>query len=267
MRFREEALARSQTQEALDLPVKLTSPRGWIVLVTLAAVVLGGGTWAFGGSLPRAIDARGQLTSRQGIFAIKTVAAGQVVEVFVKRGSSVKKNAPVAVVTDGRSRRLVRSPAKGRIFSLTQVGEVVQVASTLAVAERVDAAANWLVAVLYLPATQGAGVAPGDTVDLTVDSAPVAVFGVLRGRVASVDQLVSSRTDVADFLGDAGLAQALAAGPARRIVVELVASTQTASGYEWSTKAGPPFRLGSWTGVVGAIAQPPLRPAQWVFPR
>jgi pyruvate/2-oxoglutarate dehydrogenase complex dihydrolipoamide acyltransferase (E2) component len=268
MKFRGEALARAQSTEALDLPVRLTSPRGWIVLVTVAAVVLGGGTWAFAGSLPRSINAPGLLTSSQGSFTIETVAAGQIVRVFVKQGSVVAANAAVAVVTDGQSYTVVRSPAQGRIFSLTvRVGQVVQAASTLAVAEHVGNAANWIVAVLYLPSAQGAGVAPGDNVDLTVDSVSVTAFGVLRGRVASVDPLLSTRREAADFLGDAGLAQTLTADPARRIVVELERSAATASGYEWSTNAGPPFRLGSRTGVAGAIAQPPVRPVEWVFPR
>jgi multidrug efflux pump subunit AcrA (membrane-fusion protein) len=268
MQFRKEALERTHSQQTLDLPVRLTSPRGWIVLAVLAAVVLGGGTWASAATLPRALNATGLITSPRGSFAIQTIAAGQITETFVQQGSEVKRGSRVARVSDGRSETIVRAPADGRVFSLAaRTGQVVTAGATLAVAEYTGASAGRLVAVLYLPDASVGSVKPGALVDLSVASAPVTPFGVLRGRITSVDPFVSTRRDIADFVGDDDLAQVIAdGGSARRVVVELLASDTTASGYEWSTHSGPPFKIDSRTSVQGAIEQPPTRPVDWVIP-
>jgi multidrug efflux pump subunit AcrA (membrane-fusion protein) len=269
MRFRKEALEQSNTQEALDLPVRLTRPHSWIGLVVLAAVVIWGVGWAFAGSLPRTISAQGLLTSAQGSFRVQSVAAGQVLEVKIKLGALVQQGTSVAVVSDGRQTTVVRAPARGRIFSLAvRVGQVISAGATVATAERAGTPADNLVAILYLSNAEVATVHPGDAVELTVESVPVTPFGVLHGRVASIDPFVSRRSDVSDFLGDDDLAEAITAGgPARKVVVDLQGSALTASGYAWSTRAGPPFALGSRAAVAGAVAQPPVRPIDWIMPK
>jgi len=269
MEFRKEALARTNTVEALDLPVRLTRPRGWIVLAALAAVVIGGGSWMYAGSLPRTVTGRGLLTSAQGSFGIQSAVTGQVTAVPVKRGSVVRKGETVAVLSDDGRSVAVRSPARGRIFSLSaRVGQVVELGNTLAVAERTGTDDDHVVAVLYLSAATAASVRPGGAVDLSVESAPAVPFGVLRGRITSVEQFASKSQDVADFLGDADLAQTLTAGASvRKVVVDLNRSPDTVSGYAWSTRAGPPFKIGTRTVVTGAVEQPDVRPIDWIIPR
>ena len=270
MEFRKEAVAHSHTQDALDLPVRLTRPRGWIVIGVLVAVMLVGGAWASTAKLPRTVDAVGMLTTEEGSFAIQTVASGQVTDVFVKPGDEVQRDTVVARIDNGTSTTRVRAASAGRLFSVPiRVGQVVVAGSTMAVAEHHDGNAqkDKLVAVIYLPGSTLAAVQPGDTVTLDVAAAPAARFGVLRGRVESVDPLVSTRADVADFIGDEGLAELVtSAGTARRVVVELSTST-TPSGYQWSQKTGPPFRIGSRTGVRATIQLTPTRPIDWMLPQ
>lgn len=269
MQFRKEALARVQTQEALDLPVRLTSPRGWIALAVVSMVVVGGAAWGMTASLPRAIEAGGLMTSARGSFAVQTATAGQVTQVFLRLGDEVIARAPVVRLAVSNRSVLVRAPARGRVFSLrVRVGQVVEAGSTLAVAERSGEPADRTVAAVFLPESSSAAVRVGDRVDLRVESVPVTSFGVLRGRVASVDPYVSSRRDIAEFLGDEDLSQALTNGePARRVLVSLDRSTSTVSGYAWSTRTGPSTRLALRSKVHAHVQQPPVRPVEWVFPQ
>ena len=126
MKFRKDAVAHSHNQEALDLPVRLTSPRGWIALLLIAVVVVGGGVWGSSATLPRTVAASGLITSAQGVFSVQTLQSGQVTKVFVERGDEVSADQPVAQLSNGRARTTVRAPAAGRIFSLAaRVGLVV----------------------------------------------------------------------------------------------------------------------------------------------
>jgi hypothetical protein len=48
--------------------------------------------------------------------------------------------------------------------------------------------------------------------------------------------------------------------------VSLTANSSTNSGFQWSTKAGPPFQLQSQTLVTASVSIPGERPIHWVLP-
>jgi multidrug efflux pump subunit AcrA (membrane-fusion protein) len=263
MKFRDQALNAQQSSDVLDLPVRLTSPRGWIVVTAMALVIAGGGVWAFTGRLPRTVDAVGLLTSPKGSFAIQTIVAGQVTEVMVEANKTVSADSPVARVFDGKKSRVIRAPQSGRVYAVrARVGQVLPVGGTLAVAERNG---STMVAALYATVTQTSFIRPGVAVQLKVASA--ADYGVLLGRVSSIDSAPATPADIVAYLGDEELGMTLAQSGARyRVVVTLDPSSLTPSGYLWSYKSGPPSRIQSRTGVVGAISLPPVRPADWILP-
>jgi multidrug efflux pump subunit AcrA (membrane-fusion protein) len=267
VKFREEALAHSHNQEVLDQPVRLTSPRGWIALLLIAVVVVGGAVWGSTATLPRTVAASGLITSAQGVFPLQTLVSGQVTKVFVDRGDEVGAGQSVAELSNGTTTTTVKAPVPGRIFSLAaQVGLVFEAGSTLATAERSGTPTDRLVAVVYVPDDAAATIQTGSRVDLTVANVPVTRFGVLRGRVSAIDSLESTRRDISGFLGDDDLAASLtAAGLRYRVTVDLETAS-TPSGYRWSTATGPPSHLRSRALVRGKIAQPPVRPIDWIMP-
>lgn len=262
--------AKSAPQEDLldgDSPVRLTGPRDWLVVLVVAAVVIGGAVWGTTAELSRSIAAGGLITYPDGAFAVQTPVGGQVTEVLVKAGDWVERGTRLARIWDDGRQVTVRSPTDGLTFSVpAQVGQVVSAGSVVMNAEH-GTSGQAQVAVLFLPATGPAALEVGALVQLTVQSAPVDQFGVLRGRVVSVDQALSTRQEIAQFVGDPGLADTLAGtGGGHRVVVGLDRSP-TPSGYRWSTKQGPPFPLASRTIVVGNLPQPPVRPVEWVMPQ
>ena len=268
MEFRQKALARLEMPE-LDTPVGLTRPRSWLALVALALVVAAGIGWAYAGSVPRTVTGEGVLTRPRGGFRLQSTVAGQVAEVFVSRGDAVEPGTPVAAVTQGGRSRVVAASADGRVSEVVaQPGQVVVVGSTLAVADRTTRADDPLVAVLYLSSGDAVDVRVGGTVELEVESAPAASFGVLRGRVRSVGRVPESARQIGAFLGDDELGARLsAAGPPVRVVVRLATAAGTPSGLAWSGGKGPPFAVASRMSVTGEIRLPAIRPIDWVMPR
>ena len=51
MQFRQQALAKLQSPEELDLPVRFARPQGWLVLIVTLAVVIGAAVWAVNGTV------------------------------------------------------------------------------------------------------------------------------------------------------------------------------------------------------------------------
>jgi multidrug efflux pump subunit AcrA (membrane-fusion protein) len=260
---------RTEASGEVALPVRLTSPRDWLAAIVVAAVVIGGCVWGTTAELSRSVDAGGVITSPQGAFPIQTPYGGQITEMTVRPGDRVARGTRIAkVVNESGQLFVVRSPAAGRVFSVAvQVGEVVPAGKAMMSAEHRNPD-DRPSAVLFVPATVPVTLKIGTPIQLTVPSAPRDQYGVLQGRVKSVDPLLSTRKEIADFVGDSDIAAAVGAtGSGRRVVVELLPSPKTVSGYKWSTATGPPFTIGSRTMVIGTLPQPPERPIEWVIPK
>ena len=59
--FRKAALDKLASPERLDVLVRVTSPTGWLALLTLGAVIVGVVIWGIVGSIPDRIDGQGIL--------------------------------------------------------------------------------------------------------------------------------------------------------------------------------------------------------------
>ncbi len=265
MEFRQNALKKLNAPDEIDAPVRLAAPRRWIALAIAAFLVVSGGVWATVAALPRTVSAAGILTHQQGSFTLQSPVAGQVTGVFVGQGATFGQGTPMLTVQSGDHTEVIRSVTGGRVTAmLSKVGQVIAPGTELAVVERVDGASDGLVAVLFVPTSDAGLIRRDSEVDLAVQSAPAQEFGVLRGTVHSISQFAESRQQIADFLGDDQLGERFSAqGQPLRVVVRLTAAS-TASGFRWSTKDGPPYRIDSRTLVTGAVHLTPIRPIDWV---
>jgi multidrug efflux pump subunit AcrA (membrane-fusion protein) len=256
MKFRLKALRRMREPDELDSPTLLAAPRGWIATFVVLIVVAGVTVWAFVGRLPITVSASGLLTHPAGTARLQSPYAGQVSALLVRPADRVVAGQDVAriVQADGEA-RLVTSPFTGNVVATAAGdGDVVSLGEDLLTVERTDAPDDRLVAMLFVPVDSTLGIAPGRTVDLSVSTAPPKAFGLLRGRVTSVGTYPLTAQTVADLVGGEQTARGMVpGGPAKLVIVDLLADPATASGYAWSTRTGPPMRLESQVTVTGSI--------------
>ncbi|MET9634291.1 HlyD family efflux transporter periplasmic adaptor subunit [Lentzea sp. NPDC006480] len=265
MQFRKNALKKLNSLDELDAPAQLARPHHWIVLVVVGLVVLGGAVWATLGALPRSVSAAGILTHQEGSFTLQSPVAGQVTGVFVNQGNTFPQDTALLTVQVGNRTEVIKPVTGGRVTAmLAKVGQVITTGTELAVIERIDEQTEGLVAVLYVPAGEAGLIRKDSAVDLAVQSAPSQEYGVLRGKVLNISQFAESRQQITDFLGDAQLGERFTAqGQPLKVVVKLL-TAGTPSGYEWSTKAGPPYNVDSRTLVTGSVHLAPIKPVDWV---
>ena len=93
--FRQSALDRLSSPEQLDTLLAVTTPKGWLALFALAALLVGAGVWAAIGRIPTRVGGMGILVKRSGLAAINSIAAGQVAEILVHAGDVVSRDQPV----------------------------------------------------------------------------------------------------------------------------------------------------------------------------
>jgi hypothetical protein len=269
VQFRQKALAKLQSPEELDIPVRFARPQGWFVLAVTVVLMGAGVFWAVTGTVSPKLSAPGILTHGEGSYELQSPLAGQVAAVYAKEGDTLAAGAPVLSVLqqDGKP-QIVRLLAAGRMIALpAKIGAVVTTGSDLATVERVDHPSDPLLAVLYVPENSAPTVPAGSTVDLTVQAVPAHPYGTLRGRVVSIGRAPQSRADITSFLGEPDLGSAFAAhGQPVAVVVALDRSSSTRSGYAWTSGHGPPYPMQSTMLVSGAIHLAAQRPADWILP-
>jgi multidrug efflux pump subunit AcrA (membrane-fusion protein) len=268
VQFRQQALAKLQSPEELDLPVRLARPRGRLVLCVTLVVMAAASVWAVTGSVASTVAAPAVLTHGEGSYVLQSPVAGQVTAVLVEEGQRVPADSPVLKVRTRDGDEVVRTVAAGRITTLAAtIGQIISTGADVAAVEKVAHASDPLYATVYVPAQNAAAIPAGAAVDLTVSAAPAERYGVLRGRVKSVDRSAQSAQQIAAYLGDSALAGQLAGkGRPVAVLVRLDTSSGTKSGYRWSSADGPPFRLDSMTQADASIQLADRRPVDWLLP-
>ncbi|WP_328330724.1 MULTISPECIES: HlyD family efflux transporter periplasmic adaptor subunit [unclassified Streptomyces] len=268
MQFRQQALSKLQSPEELDLPVRLARPQGLLALVVTVVVMAAASVWAVTGSVSSTLRAPGILTHAQGSYVLQSPVTGQVTGVLAREGQRLPAGAPVLKVRTAQGDRLVRAIDAGRVTTLSAgIGTVVTTGADVATVEKTRSAGDPLLAMVYVPADSAGTVPVGADVDLTVQSAPSQQYGMLRGRVQAVGHGAQTQQQIAGFLGDKQLAGEFAkGGPTVAVLVKLVKSSATKSGYAWSSAGGPPYALDSMTPASGAVHLAGQHPIDWLLP-
>jgi len=84
VQFRQQALAKLQSPEELDLPVRFARPQGWLVLSVTVVVMAAASVWAVTGSVASTVNAAAVLTHGEGSYILQSPAAGQITAVALR---------------------------------------------------------------------------------------------------------------------------------------------------------------------------------------
>lgn len=90
--FRKSALETLSSPEQLDQMMKITRPRSWIALSTMALVLVAAILWGIFGALPTTVSGGGIIVSKGGIFNIVSMGNGTISDLKdLKAGDQIKK--------------------------------------------------------------------------------------------------------------------------------------------------------------------------------
>ncbi len=261
--FRKEALEKLSSPEQLDQLLKVTSPRGWLALLGLGLLIAAVVVWGFVGSIPSTLNGQGILIRGDAVQLIDAPDGGQVSQLSVKAGDTIKANQVVATLATAGGNVEIHSPRDGRVLELrVSEGAFVQ---TGAVLVSFELAQEDLQAVLYLPAADGKKVHPGMDVQIAPSTVSQQEYGVLKGQVKSVSDYPATVQGMFRVLGSDELVQTLSSsGSPIEVRVELF-KADTASGYQWSSPAGPPTEIQGGTFCGATIVLGQQRPIDLIF--
>lgn len=99
--FRKTSLDRLSSPEQLDRLITVTSPRVWLVIITIGLVLACGIVWGIFGRIPVRVDTSGILLSSGGMSTVASTVSGTITDVNVKNGDTLSKGDVIAIIGEG----------------------------------------------------------------------------------------------------------------------------------------------------------------------
>lgn len=162
------------------------------------------------------------------------------------------------LVAQAGDEEVLSSPVAGQVLELrASAGDVIGPGVTVAAIDsrgQARGAGGGLEAVIYAQPAAGKRIAPGMAVELVPSTAEREIYGFIRGKVLSVAAYPASRAAMQRVLRNEQLAGELAAsGAPIEVRVRLMPAAGNASGYDWSSSAGPPWAISRGTPVMAKV--------------
>jgi HlyD family secretion protein len=159
----------------------------------------------------------------------------------------------------------VISPYSGRVLeTLAKAGDLVSSGNPLLTLELSD---SELEAVIYVSAGEGKKVQVGMPVEVIPSTFEKAEYGYMIATVKVVSDFPATHQAMMNVLENDSLVQKLAkAGPPTTLYATLVRTTNTVSGFRWSSSAGPDSAIHAGTICTANIIVLEQRPISLVIP-
>jgi multidrug efflux pump subunit AcrA (membrane-fusion protein) len=265
--FREEAMDKTLSPDELDRLMRVTSPRGWLALIALLALVAAAVAWGIFGTIPVAVSAEeGVLLGGDSRDPVVSQTSGLVTDVRVKAGNKVKEGHVVARVRpDGGAETDVVSLFDGRVDEiLIEEGMLLTRGQNVAVVKEGN---DPLQAFVFVSGEQGKQLKKGMEVQVLPSTVKAEEFGSIRGKVTSVSKFPVTKDEMFLLLENQSLVDTLRTGDAQlRVDVKLLRDPSTPSGLKWSSVQGPPFTITRGTLCSATFVLGEERPINLVLP-
>ncbi len=265
--FRQTALERLSSPEQLDQLMPVTSPRGWLALLALLALVAALGLWSVLDRVPVQVSGRGLLIRGGQLLQVAAPVAGQVERLELRAGDQVQAGQVIASLRplgDPAAPAVdVRSLAAGQVVEVAAArGGVVSAGDLLAT---IEDSSQPLEVVVYLPAAAARQLRAGMAVEISPDGVSRDAHGFLRGVVQSVATFpASSQAMYAVLANDRLIEEFATAGAPLEVRVALLGAATGA--YQWSAARAPAELPHSGALVTARFTTAERRPIELLWP-
>jgi hypothetical protein len=246
--------------------MQVTSPLGWLALLTMATLLGSIVAWSIFGSMSEVVSGQGILLGGDSLQEIKANVEGTLERLALTLNESIKEGQVIGTVTDGsgRSAQLVAS-AGGRIVGVDRKpGDPVKAGETVA---RIESPVAPIEAIVFVDAATGTRIAADSPARVSPSTVKREEYGFIVGTVQSVSDFpVTAERFSAVTADHSQLRDLIGQGPKLEMRTTLQADGRTPSGLKWSSSTGPPFRVLSGTRVSVSVVVDRQRPIARVLP-
>lgn len=203
---------------------------------------------------------RAQITQlHNSIQAIQQRTRAKATSVEFARDELSRTSKTAASVTE------VRSTVFGRVIEVKKrVGDRVQLGEAMVL---VEPPGTGLEPIVYVDSSIGKRIKPGMEAQISPSTVKREEHGFMRGTIKSVGEYPVTPQAVQTRVANQSLAQELLGDSAKiEVAAQLVADAKTASGYQWSSSSGPPYKVDGGTRITVSVIYERRAPISLVLP-
>ena len=263
--FRHDAVERLSSPAQLNKLLIVVRLRGWIVLATLVAIILGIIVWSFVGEIPIITTGRGILLAPDAQFTLNSPTDGIVSQVYVEAGSHAQEGQTLMTLSGGK---VVLAPEDGTVFQMeASQGQQVKQGEVLMWFER-EVYPKDFVVYAFIPVGAGERVKKGMRTTVELGAVDTQKYGQLEGQVVEVaPYAVSKDSDRLRVIPSEKLREDLTKGAtAMLVVVQPYLAPENESGLTWTFSKGPPNNLSPGSLGVVRITIENKKPISYLIP-
>ena len=298
-----EKKIKRQTRELANKPVDITTKTAWLILIGVLILIAGLLYWGFFGSIDITARTQGILVSGGGFAYVYSSTEGTVYDIAYQMGDFIAEGDIVARVDkpdlvrdintmqdaldESQKPELMKEHEKrlsllkeklreesriitaesGKIVDqYIQKGQYVQKGETVFKISRTGETVKDLIGILYFPVEIGKTIEAGMACRLVPSTTNKEQYGFLKGTVVSVSEFPITEKAIADFTGSQKFAEIFAKEAVLEVIVDLLPSPDTPSGYQWTSSQGPSIELEPGTICEGLCITNKIRPIELIFP-
>lgn len=206
---------------------------------------------------------------------LKEIDLGQTEWEYSKKSRKIDLTSQITVLAKKYSdmqeeydrQTLIKSPCSGVIIDqMLTSGDMVSPNASLYVIEMLNTRDSYVVE-LYIPFNADAKVEVGQAAQINPFTVNKEKYGQITGKVIRVNRFPSSTSSLMEDVKNDELVNLLnSQGPKYKIVVQLFKDPSTVSGFKWSSKNGPPFKVTSGTICQGSAIVMDKSPLDLIIP-
>ena len=248
--FRHSAVEKLSSPSQLSKLLVVVRLKGWMVLITLSAIICAVLVWYIVGQIPIIITGNGILLAPEAQFAINSPTEGIVEEILVKTNQEVPVGTPLMRLSNGT---IIPAPYNGKVFQIDAgKGQPIKVGQAL-LWFQTQIYPSQLEVYGFIPTQVGERIRQGMHVTVDLHAVDTQKYGQLVGTVKQVaPYAVSAASAQLQVIPSQQVREDLTKGGSMELViVEPTLDPQNKSGIAWTFGKGPPDPL--YPGSMGTV--------------
>jgi len=272
--FRKEAMDEITSPDSLDQIIKITNRKTHLVIFGMVLLIFSGALWGYFGSIPIIAPGSGIIMPEGGVHYVLPQKDGIIKSMNAEVGHYLNKDEVVGILktSDEHGNEIlltIKAQVDGRVSEVRVLpGDTVssheKILSIVGTVENQDT----LTTIIFVPIETGKSLTPGMLVHVDPANVNKEEYGYIKGVVQKISVYPVSQQRMLELLGVESLVTKFSEGRAvLEVEVDLLLSTSTVSGYQWSTPAGPPFKIYEGTSCNASFIVETKRPLQLIMPQ
>lgn len=244
--FREKALNSLRNTEITETEVRITTPSTYIVIISMALLVVAVFVWCICGNISDRSIVDGVIFPVDRSVDVTLPNRGTVRSVFVNNGDNVEKGQALAMVSIGDAYSMVSAPSAGIILNITNENDDFEALSPIAtITGRDNGDASTAVAFVSFEISRK--LKSGMRVELTPKNLTREKNGYIVGHITEIEKYPVSREDAVKKLKNENFVGDIFPQHGAAFIVKMVLHRNEDGTPAWSFRPDEPVDVGTGT--------------------